>query len=105
MGVTPEQEPWPGKTDSTVGKTKTSKNKSKKGKVISLVPPGKEVAPQECVRIRTRDLPKRGPRRMKKVADPAILDQSTGKSVSYAHAARVGQEKHRKSKSLLHKHF
>jgi hypothetical protein len=39
---------------------------------------------------------------MKKVADPAIFNQSTGKSVSYAHAAGVGQEKHSKSKSLLH---
>jgi hypothetical protein len=47
MGVTPAQDPGPGKTDSGVGKTETSKNKPKKGKVIRLVPPGKEVAPQE----------------------------------------------------------
>jgi hypothetical protein len=42
------------------------------------------------------------PGRVKKVADPAIFNQSTGKSVSYAHAARVGQDKDSKSKSLLH---
>jgi hypothetical protein len=29
---------------------------------------------------------------VKKVADPEIFNQSTGKSVSYAHVARVGQE-------------
>jgi hypothetical protein len=41
MGVTPAQEPGPGNTSSGAGKTETSKNKPKKGKVISLVPPGK----------------------------------------------------------------
>jgi hypothetical protein len=39
---------------------------------------------------------------MKKIADPAIFNQSTGKSVSYAHAARVGQAKHIKRRFLLH---
>jgi hypothetical protein len=49
MGVTPAQDPGPGKTDGSVGKTETNKIKPKKGKVIRLVPPGKEAAPQECV--------------------------------------------------------
>jgi hypothetical protein len=40
--------------------------------------------------------------RVKKGADPAIFNDSTGKSVSYAHAARMAQEKHSKSKSHLH---
>jgi hypothetical protein len=51
---------------------------------------------------RTRNRAKRGPRRVKKVADPEICNQSTGKSISYADEARVGQEKHNKSRSLLH---
>jgi hypothetical protein len=34
--------------------------------------------------------------------DHVIFNNSTGKSVSYAHTAHVGQEKHIKSKSLLH---
>jgi hypothetical protein len=46
MGVTPARDPGPGKTDSNVGKIKTSKNKPKKGKAKRLVPPGKKVAPQ-----------------------------------------------------------
>jgi hypothetical protein len=37
-----------------------------------------------------------------KNADPMIINQSTGKSVSYAQAARVGKEKHAKNKSLIH---
>jgi hypothetical protein len=37
IGVTLAQYPGSGKTDSGVGKTETSKNKPKKGKVISLV--------------------------------------------------------------------
>jgi hypothetical protein len=41
MGVTPAQDPIPGKTDNGVGKTETSKIKPKKFKVIHLVPPGK----------------------------------------------------------------
>jgi hypothetical protein len=52
MGVTPTRDPWPGKTDSNVGKIK---NKPKKGKAKRLVPPGKKAAPQECVLSRTRD--------------------------------------------------
>jgi hypothetical protein len=102
MGVTPARDPGPGKTDSGVGKTKTSKNKPKKGKVICLVPPGKEAAPQECVGSRTRDQMKQGHGRVKKIADPKIFNQSTGKSVSYAHDARMGMEKHTKSGSLTH---
>jgi hypothetical protein len=46
MGVTPARDPGPGKTDSNVSKIK---NKPKKGKAKRLVPPGKKVAPQECV--------------------------------------------------------
>jgi hypothetical protein len=42
MGVTPARDPGPGKTDGGVSKTETNKNKPKKGKVIRLVPPGKE---------------------------------------------------------------
>jgi hypothetical protein len=102
MGVTPARDPGPGKTYSSVGKTVTNKNKPKKGKSISLVPPGKEAALQECVVSRTRDRAKQGPGRVKKIADPMVFNQSTGKSVSYAHAARVGMEKHAKSRSLLH---
>jgi hypothetical protein len=49
MGVTPARDPERGKTDGGVGKTETNKIKPKKGKVICLVPPGKEAAPQECV--------------------------------------------------------
>jgi hypothetical protein len=55
VGVTPVRDPGPGKTDSNVGKIKTSKNKSNKGKAKRLVPPGKKAAPQECVGSRTRD--------------------------------------------------
>jgi hypothetical protein len=39
---------------------------------------------------------------VKKIADPAIFNQSSRKSVSYAHTAHVGQAKHLKSRSLLH---
>jgi hypothetical protein len=53
MGVIPAQDPGPGKIDSGVGKAETSKNKPKKGKVIRLVRPGKEAAPQECVGSQT----------------------------------------------------
>jgi hypothetical protein len=55
-----------------------------------------------CVGSRTRDVAKLGTGRVEKVADPAIFNQSTGKSVSYAHTARVGKEEHSKNKSLLH---
>jgi hypothetical protein len=41
MGVTPAQDPGPGKTDGGLSKTETNKSKPKKGKVIRLVPPGK----------------------------------------------------------------
>jgi hypothetical protein len=66
MGVTPARSPGPGKTDSNVGKIKTSKNKPKKGKATRLVPPGKKVAPQECVGSRTRDRSKGEPGLVKK---------------------------------------
>jgi hypothetical protein len=49
MGVTQARYRGPGKTDGGVGKTETNKSKPHKGKVIRLVPPGKEAAPQECV--------------------------------------------------------
>jgi hypothetical protein len=82
MGVTPERDPEPGKTDSDVGKTETSNNKPNKGKVPSLVPPGKESAPQKCVGSRTRNRSEGGPGRVKKIVDHEIFNQSTGKSVS-----------------------
>jgi hypothetical protein len=102
MGVTLERDSGPGKTDSSVGKTETSKNKPSKGKVKSLVPPGKKVAPKECVVSRTRDRAKADSGLVKKIADPAIFNQSSGKSVSYSHVDCVGQAKHLKSRSLLH---
>jgi co-chaperonin GroES (HSP10) len=101
MGVTPARDPKPGNTDSGVIKTENNNNKSKKGKVIRLVLTGKEAGPQECVGSQTRDRAKQRPRCMKKIADPMIFKQSTGKSVSYADATRVGMEKHAKSRSLL----
>jgi hypothetical protein len=55
MGVTPGRDPGPGKTDGGVGKTETDKSNPKKGKVIRLVPPGKEAAPQECVWSQAQD--------------------------------------------------
>jgi hypothetical protein len=102
MGVTPAQDPGPGKTDGCVGKTETNKSNPNKGKVISVVPPGKEAATQECVGSRTRDRAKLGPGLVKKIADLTIFNQSKGKSGSYAHAARVGIQNHSKIKSLLH---
>jgi hypothetical protein len=102
MGVTPAQDPGPGKTNGGVGKTETNKSKHNKGKLTRLVPPGKKAAPQECVGSRTRDRAKLGPGIMKKIADLTIFNQSKGNSGSYAHAARVGMQNHAKSKSLLH---
>jgi hypothetical protein len=126
MGVTLARDPVPGKTDDGVGKTETNKSKPKKGKVIRLVPPGKEAAPQECVGSRTRDRAKAGPGLVRKIADltifnqsmgksgsyahaervgiedPMIFNQSKGKSGYYAHAAHVGMQNHSKGKSLLH---
>jgi hypothetical protein len=78
MGVTPARDPVPGNTDSGVRKTETSKTKPSKGKVKSLVPPGKKGAPQEFVGSQTQDRSKKGPRRVKKIADPAIFNQSSG---------------------------
>jgi hypothetical protein len=52
MGVTPAQDPGPGKTYSNVEKIR---NKPNIGKPKHLVPPGKKAAPQECVGSRTRD--------------------------------------------------
>jgi hypothetical protein len=102
MGVTPARDLGPGKTDGGVGKTETNRSKPKKDKVISLVPPGKEAAPHECVGSRTRDRVKAEPGFVKKIADITIFNQSKGKSGSYAHTARVGIQNHSKSKSLLH---
>jgi hypothetical protein len=92
MGVTPARDPGPGKTDGGVGKTETNKIKPKKGKVIHLVPPGKEAPPQECVGSRTQDRAKAGPGLVAKIADLTIFNQSKGKSGSYAHAASMGIE-------------
>jgi hypothetical protein len=61
MGVTPARDPGHGKTDSNVGKIKTSKNKPKKGKAKRFVPPGKKAAPQECIGSRTQDRSKGEP--------------------------------------------
>jgi hypothetical protein len=102
MGVTPARDPGPGKTDGSVGKTEKNKSKPKKVNVIRLVPPGKDVAPQECVGNQTRDRAKLGPGRVKKIADLTIFNHSKGKSGSYAHTARVGMKNHPKSRSLLH---
>jgi len=41
MGVVPAQDPGPGKTDRNIGKSDTAKSKPRKGKAMSLVPPGK----------------------------------------------------------------
>jgi hypothetical protein len=43
---------------------------------------------------RTRDCAKAEPGLVKKIADPAIFNQSSGKSVSITHVDLVGQEKH-----------
>jgi hypothetical protein len=102
MGVTQARDPGSGKTDGVVTKTETNKSKPKIGKIMRLVPPGKEAAPQECVRSLTRDRTKAGPGLVKKIADLTIFNQSKGKSGSYAHAARVGMQNHSKGKSLLH---
>jgi hypothetical protein len=56
----------------------------------------------ENVGSRTRDHAKAGPGLVKEIADVMILNQSKGKSGSYAHAARVGMQNHSKGKSLLH---
>jgi hypothetical protein len=102
MGVTPARDPGPGKTDGGVGKTETNKSNPNKGKVLRLVLPGKEAAPQECVGSRTQDRAKFGPGIVKKIADLTIFNHSKGKSGSYAHAARVRMQNHSKRKSLLH---
>jgi hypothetical protein len=102
MGVTPAQDPGPVKTDSGVVKTETSNTRPSEGKIKSLVPPGKKAAPQECVGSRTRDRAKAETGFVKKIADPAIFNHSSGKSVSYSHADCVCQPKHAKSRSLLH---
>jgi hypothetical protein len=50
----------------------------------------------------TRDGAKAEPGLVKRIADPAIFNQSSGKSVSFSHVDFVGQEKHLKRRSLLH---
>jgi hypothetical protein len=45
MGVTPARDPGPEKTNSGVGNTKTSNTNPNKGKLKSLVQPGKKAAP------------------------------------------------------------
>jgi hypothetical protein len=102
MGVTPARDPGPVKTDIGVVKAETINTKPRKGKLKSCVPPGKKAAPQECVGSRTRDRAKAEHGLLKKIADHAIFNQSSGKSVSYSHAGCVGQAKHLKGISLLH---
>jgi hypothetical protein len=97
MGVTPVRDPGPGKTDSSVEKTETSKTKPSKGKVKCLVSPGKKAAPQECVGSQTRDGTKAEPGLVKKIPDPAIFNQSSGKSVYIFPRGSRGP-----GKSLLH---
>jgi hypothetical protein len=97
MGVTLARDPGPGKTDSGVGKTETCKTKPSKGTVISLVSPGKKAAPRECVESLTRERAKTEPMLVKKIADPAIFNQSSGKSVPYSHVDCGGQAKHLKA--------
>jgi hypothetical protein len=79
MGVTPARDPGPGKTDGGVGKTETNRSKPKKGKVIRLVPPGKEAAPQECVGSRTRDPREGGTRAREKDCRSYYLQSVKGK--------------------------
>jgi hypothetical protein len=55
MGVNPAQDPGPGNTNGGVGKTEKNTSKTNKGKVMRLVPPGKEATPQECVGSWTPD--------------------------------------------------
>jgi hypothetical protein len=102
MGVTPAQDPGPGKTDSGVVKTETSKTKPSKGRVKSLVPPDKKAAPQECVGSRARDRAKAEPGLVNKIANPAIFNHSSGKSVSIFPRGSRGPGKTLKSRSLLH---
>jgi hypothetical protein len=102
MGMTPARDLGQGKTDGGVSNTETNKSKPKKGKVIRLVPPGKEAATQECVGSRTQDRAKAGPRLVKRIADLTIFNQSKRKSGYYAHAESVGMQNHSKSKYLLH---
>jgi hypothetical protein len=88
MGVTPSRYPGPGKINSGVGKTETSKTK--------------KAAPQDCVGSRTRDYAKAEPGLVKKIADPAIFNQSSGKSVSIFPRGSRGPGKTLKIRSLLH---
>jgi hypothetical protein len=55
MGVTRRETQDQERPSAVSKKPETSKNKPNKGKLISLVPPSKEAAPQECVGIQTRD--------------------------------------------------
>jgi hypothetical protein len=96
MGLNPARDPGPGKTDSGVGKTEPSK-----GKVKSVVPPGKNAAPQECVGSLTRDRAKAEPGLVKTIADPAIFNQSSRKSVSIFPRGSRGPGKTLISRSLL----
>jgi hypothetical protein len=55
-----------------------------------------------AVGSRTRNHAKAEPGLVKKIADPAIFNQSSGKSVSFSHVDCVGQTKHSKIRSLRH---
>jgi hypothetical protein len=50
----------------------------------------------------TRDPTKAEPELVEKIAEFTIINQSKGKSGSYAHAAHMRMQNHSKSKSLLH---
>jgi hypothetical protein len=103
MGVTPARDPGPGKTDSGVGKTETSKTKPSKGKVKSLVLPGKKAAKGVCWELNPGPR-ESGTRACKKYCrscniQPLIREECF---LQYSHADCLGQEKHAKSRSLLH---
>jgi hypothetical protein len=63
---------------------------------------GKRRHHRSVLGVEIRDRAKLGPERVKKIADLMIFSQSTWKSVSYAHAERMGMENRAKSRSLLH---
>jgi hypothetical protein len=98
MGVTPERDPGPGKTDSNVGKIK---NKPKKGKAKRLVPSGKKVAPLECVGSRTRDRGKVKHGLMRKDIRPCLSDNlQQGKEDVFTNSDQPRGKT--KNSSLLH---
>jgi hypothetical protein len=102
MGVAPARDPGHGKTDSNVGKIK---NKPNKGKAKRVVPPGKKVAPQECVGSLTRDCSKVKPGLMKKISDPqdlVIFNKARKKCSQFLISQEGRLKSHPSFTSLLH---